>query len=307
MSSDGLTDKRTVGREGQTLAGESLLVRYANFVKLPHTVFALPFALLGRVVASRITAVTWRTLGLVIIAFTGARFVALGFNRIADREIDSRNPRTKGRELPSGRLTLTQAWTAVVVAAGLFLAAAWALNPLCFVLAPIALVFISTYSYTKRFTVWSHLWLGLADGIATPAGYLAVTGRWSEPWWLLPVGALAVTFWVGGFDVFYALPDEAFDRAERLESLVVRLGQARAILVAKLLHGLALTALVAFGVGAGLGGAYYAGVAAGAAVIAWEHRLVRPGDLSRLNAAFFTANGIVSIVVFLGALIDRVI
>ena len=305
MSSDGLTDKRTVGREGQTLAGESLLVRYANFVKLPHTVFALPFALLGLVVASRITAVTWRTLGLVIIAFTCARFVALGFNRIADREIDSRNPRTKGRELPSGRLTLAQAWTAVVSAAGLFLAAAWALNPLCFVLAPIALVFISAYSYTKRFTAWSHLWLGLADGIATPAGYLAVTGRWSEPWWLLPVGALAVTFWVAGFDVFYALPDEAFDRAERLESLVVRLGQARAILVAKLVHGLALAALVAFGVGAGLGGAYYAGVAAGAAVIAWEHRLVRPGDLSRLNAAFFTANGIVSIVVFLGALIDR--
>lgn len=284
-----------------------MLVRYANFVKLPHTVFALPFALLGLVVASRITAVTWRTLGLVIIAFTCARFVALGFNRIADREIDSRNPRTKGRELPSGRLTLAQAWTAVVLAAGLFLAAAWALNPLCFVLAPIALVFISAYSYTKRFTAWSHLWLGLADGIATPAGYLAVTGRWSEPWWLLPVGALAVTFWVGGFDVFYALPDEAFDRAERLESLVVRLGQARAILVAKLLHGLALAALVAFGVGASLGGAYYAGVAAGAAVIAWEHRLVRPGDLSRLNAAFFTANGIVSIVVFLGALIDRVI
>ena len=307
MSSDGLTDRRTVGREGQTLAGESLLVRYANFVKLPHTVFALPFALLGLVVASRVTAVTWRTLGLVIVAFTCARFVALGFNRIADREIDSRNPRTQGRELPSGRLTLAQAWTAVVVAAGLFLAAAWALNPLCFVLAPIALVFISAYSYTKRFTAWSHIWLGLADGIATPAGYLAVTGRWSEPWWLLPVGALAVTFWVGGFDIFYALPDEAFDRAERLESLVVRLGQARAILVAKLLHGVALAALVAFGVGAGLGAAYYAGVAAGAAVIAWEHRLVRPGDLSRLNAAFFTANGIVSIVVFLGALVDRIL
>ncbi|HZH80931.1 MAG TPA: UbiA-like polyprenyltransferase [Gemmatimonadales bacterium] len=284
-----------------------MLVRYANFVKLPHTVFALPFALLGLVVASRVTAVTWRTLGLVMIAFTCARFVALGFNRIADREIDSRNPRTQGRELPSGRLTLAQAWTAVVVAAGLFLAAAWALNPLCFVLAPIALVFISAYSYTKRFTAWSHLWLGLADGIATPAGYLAVTGRWSEPWWLLPVGALAVTFWVGGFDIFYALPDEAFDRAERLESLVVRLGQARAILVAKLLHGVALAALVAFGVGAGLGAAYYAGVAAGAAVIAWEHRLVRPGDLSRLNAAFFTANGIVSIVVFLGALVDRIL
>src|SRR5205807_6465156 len=129
-----------------------------------------------------------------------------------------------------------------------FLWAAWALNPLCLALAPPALVFIATYSYAKRFTHWSHLWLGLADGIAVPAGYLAVTGRWSEPWWLLPVGALAVTFWVGGFDVFYALPDEAFDRAERLESLVVRLGQAPAILVAKLLHRLALVSLLLFGI-----------------------------------------------------------
>jgi len=242
-----------------------------------------------------------------VLAFTCARFVALGFNRIADRELDARNPRTRARELPSGRLTLRQAWVAVVVAAVVFLSTAWALNPLCFALAPLALVFISAYSYAKRFTHWSHLWLGLADGIATPAGYLAVTGRWSEPWWLLPVGALAVTFWVGGFDVFYALQDEAFDRSERLESLVVRLGQARAILAAKVLHGLALIALVLFGMGAGLGVAYYVGVAVGAALIAWEHRLVKPGDLSRLNAAFFGANGLVSIVVFLGALVDRVL
>jgi len=287
------------------LGGGSLLIRYANFVKLPHTVFALPFALLGLVVGSRQTALTWRTLGLVILAFTCARFVALGFNRIADRALDARNPRTRARELPTGRLTLTQAWVAVALAALLFLGTAWALNPLCFALAPIALVFISAYSYAKRFTAWSHLWLGLADGIATPAGYLAMTGLWSEPWWLLPIGALAVTFWVGGFDVFYALPDEAFDRAERLESLVVRLGQAGAIQVAKVLHGLALVALLAFGIGAGLGAAYYVGVAVGAGLIAWEHQLVRPGDLSRLNAAFFTANGIVSIVVFLGALVDR--
>jgi 4-hydroxybenzoate polyprenyltransferase len=294
-------------REGQTFRGESLIVRYINFVKLPHTVFALPFALLGLLVASRETALTWRTLGLVVLAFTCARFVALGFNRIADRELDARNPRTRERELPSGRLTLRQAWVAVALAAAVFLATAWALNPLCFALAPLALAFISAYSYAKRFTHWSHLWLGLADGIATPAGYLAVTGRWSEPWWLLPVGALAVTFWVGGFDVFYALQDEAFDRAERLESLVVRLGQRRAILVAKLLHGLALVTLVLFGIGASLGLAYYAGVATGATLIAWEHRLVKPGDLSRLNAAFFTANGIVSIVVFLGALVDRVL
>ena len=309
MSSDGGGQAvgRSGGREGQTFGGESLLVRYANFVKLPHTVFALPFALLGVLVASRETVLTWRTLALVVLAFTCARFVALGFNRIADRELDARNPRTRARELPSGRLTLGQAWIAVIMAAAVFLTTAWALNPLCLALAPLALVFISAYSYAKRFTHWSHLWLGLADGIATPAGYLAVTGRWSEPWWLLPAGALAVTFWVGGFDVFYALQDEDFDRAERLESLVVRLGQARAILVAKLSHGLALVALVLVGIGGGLGVAYYVGVTVGAALIAWEHRLVKPGDLSRLNAAFFTANGIVSIVVFLGALVDRVL
>src|SRR5205085_11595469 len=141
----------------------------------------------------------------------------------------------------------------------------------------------------KRFAHWSDLWLGLADGIATPAGYLAVTGRWSEPWWLLPAGALAVTFWVGGFDVFYALQDEAFDRAERLQSLVVRFGHARAILVAKLLHGLALVGLVVFGAGAHLGAAYYRGVVAGSALIAWEHRLVKPGALPPLNAALLTA------------------
>jgi len=294
-------------REGQTFAGESLVVRYVNFVKLPHTLFALPFALLGLLVASRQHPVTWWTLALVVLAFTCARFVALGFNRIADRDLDAKNPRTRARELPAGRLTLAQAWAAVLVAAALFLWAAWALNPLCFALAPVALVFISGYSYAKRFTRWSHLWLGLADGIATPAGYLAVTGRWSEPWWLLVAGALAVTFWVGGFDVFYALQDEDFDRAERLESLVVRLGRRRAIVAAKVLHGLALIALVLFGIGAGLGVAYYAGVALGAALIAWEHQLVQPGDLSRLDAAFFTANGIVSVVVFLGALVDRIL
>src|SRR5256884_5534357 len=293
-------------REGQTFAGASLLVRYANFVKLPHTVFALPFALLGLLVASRDHSVTWRVVGLVVLAFTCARFVALAFNRIADRELDARNPRTRGRELPTGRLTLRQAWAAVLVAAAVFLWSAWALNPLCFALAPLALVFISASSYAKRFPHWSHLWLGLADGIATPAGYLAVTGRWSDPWWLLVAGALEVTFWVGGFDVFYALQDEDFDRAERLESLVVRLGQRRAILAAKLLHGLALVALVLFGIGAGLGVAYYGGVAIGAGLIAWEHQLVKPGDLSRLNAAFFGANGVVSVVVFLGALVDRI-
>jgi 4-hydroxybenzoate polyprenyltransferase len=294
-------------REGQTLAGQGLLARYANFVRLPHTVFALPFALIGVVLASFAHPVTLRTLGLVVLAFTAGRFVAMGFNRIADRDLDARNPRTRGRELPAGRLTVAQGWAAVFVAAAVFEWAAWALNPLCFALSPVALAIVTLYSYAKRFTWWSHVWLGFGDAIAGPAGYLAVAGRWSEPGWLLWALAAAVTFWVGGFDVFYALQDEQFDRTEGLHSAVVRLGRRGGIRFGKIQHGLALVALVAVGWGAGLGAPYYAGVAIGAALIAYEHRLVRPDDLSQLNAAFFTVNGIVSVVVFLGALVDRVI
>jgi 4-hydroxybenzoate polyprenyltransferase len=293
--------------EGQTFSGESLLVRYANFVRLPHTVFALPFALLGVVVASRVAPVTWRTIGLVAVAFTAARFVAMGFNRIADRELDARNPRTRARELPSGRLSPAQAWVAVVLAAAVFEWAAWRLNPLCFALSPIALAVVTLYSYAKRFAWWSHLWLGFGDAIAGPAGYLAVTGRWSEPAWLLWALAAAVTFWVSGFDIFYALQDEQFDRSAGLHSAIVRFGAPGGILLAKVLHGLALVALCLFGWAAGMGPVYYAGVAVGAALIAYEHRLVRPGDLRRLDAAFFTMNGIVSVVVFLGAMGDRVL
>src|SRR2546428_11123819 len=154
----------TAPRERQTFGGESLLARCANFVRLPHTVFALPFALLGVLVASRQTALTWRTLGLVVLAFTAARFVALGFNRIADRELDARNPRTRARELPSGRLTLRQAGGAVGLAAAVFPATAWALNPLCFALAPGGLLFISGFRYAQRFTPSSHPLPGLAAG-----------------------------------------------------------------------------------------------------------------------------------------------
>jgi len=294
-------------REGQTFGGESLFVRYMNFVKLPHTIFALPFALLGVIVASYIQPVTWRSGVLVVIAFTAARFVAMGFNRIADRRIDARNPRTQGRELPAGRLTVSQAWAAVLAAMVVFLWAAWALNPLCAALAPVALVWIAVYSYTKRFTDWTHLWLGGALAIAPVGGYIAITGAWSEPWWLLLVVALAVMCWVAGFDIFYGLQDEAFDRSEGLRSLVVRMGQGWAIIVAKLLHGAAIAALILFGKGAGLGLPYFAGVMLAVVVLGWEHRQVKPGDLSKLNAVFFTANGIVSIVVFVGALVDRIL
>lgn len=293
--------------EPQTFSGDSLLVRYANFVKLPHTLFALPFALLGVVVASYRTPVTWRMVALVVVAFTCARFVAMGFNRIADRALDARNPRTRARELVTGRLTLRQAWVAVGAATLGFVASAWALNPLAGWLAVPALLWIAGYSYTKRFTHWTHVWLGFSLAIAPVAGYIAVRGQWLGPWWALAAITLAVTCWVAGFDIFYALQDEDFDRAERLRSAVVRLGRGKSILAAKLLHGAAILALVAFGWGVALGWPYYAGVALGAGLIAWEHQLVQPDDLSRLDAAFFTANGIVSVVVFLGAFVDRIV
>ena len=291
--------------EGQTFAGESLLVRYVNFVKLPHTLFALPFALLGVVAAAPTSSVTGRTVALVVVAFSAARWAAMGFNRIADRAFDARNPRTAGRELPRGALTLGQAWASVLAAGAVFVLAAGSLNPLCLVLSPLALAWILAYSLAKRFTWWPHLWLGFGLAIAPVGGYLAVTGRWSEPAWPLLAVAVAVATWVAGFDIFYALPDEGFDRREGLRSAVVRLGEARAILLAKLLHGITVPALALFGYGMGFGVWYYVGLVVAAAILAHEHNLVRAGDLSRLDAAFFTMNGIMSVTVFAFALLDR--
>ena len=293
--------------DGQTLAGESLLVRYYNFVKLPHTLFALPFALLGIVYASFEEPLTLQVVVLVIVAFTGARFAAMGFNRIVDRDVDALNPRTKGRELPSGRLSVRQARGAVILASVVFVGCAAALNMLCLVLSPLALVWILSYSFTKRFTSWSHLWLGASLAIAPVGGYLAVTGRWSEPPWTLVAIAVGVLTWVAGFDVFYALQDEAFDRGHGLKSAVVVLGEQSSILVAKVLHGVTILMLVAFALGTPFGTWYYAGVVAAAAILAWEHHLVKPGDLSRLDAAFFRMNGVMSVVVFVFAMGDRLL
>ncbi len=297
----------SVAREGQTFAGGSLLVRYANFVKLPHTMFALPFALLGVLEASLTVGVEARTVALVVVAFSAARWVAMGFNRIVDREYDARNPRTSNRELPRGALTLRQAWVSVLVAGLVFLLSAWLLNPLCFLLSPLALGWIMLYSLSKRFTWWPHLWLGLSLAIAPVGGYLAVTGAWSEPWWVLVAITVAVATWVAGFDIFYALPDRDFDAAEGLHSAVVRLGERNSILLAKLLHGITIPALVLFGIGAGFGAWYFVGVVAAAGILFYEHQLVKPGDLSRLDAAFFTMNGVMSLTVFGFALLDRLL
>jgi 4-hydroxybenzoate polyprenyltransferase len=300
-----LLEQTSPGREGQTFRGSSLLVHFTNLVKLPHTVFALPFALLGVVYGSFLEPVTLRAGFLVVVAFTAARFAAMGFNRIVDRNIDALNPRTRDREIPSGRLTPTQAAVAVVVASAVFVGAAALLNPLCLVLSPLALGWILAYSFTKRFTHWSHLWLGASLAIAPAGGFIAIVGSWSTPWWSLPVLGLAVLTWVAGFDMFYALQDEAFDREHKLGSAVVLLGRNGSILAAKLLHGITIASLLLFGASTNFGVGYYGGVALAAVMLAWEHRLVRPDDISRLDAAFFTMNGVMSIVVFIGALIGR--
>jgi 4-hydroxybenzoate polyprenyltransferase len=294
-----------VTREGQTFGGGSLFVRYVNFVKLPHTLFALPFALLGVLAGSFVAPVTVRTVLLVVLAFSAARWAAMGFNRIVDREHDRANPRTTMRELPRGTLTLGQAWASVVAASLLFLVAAGLLNPLCALLSPVALGWVLLYSLSKRFTSWPHLWLGVSLAIAPVGGYLAVTGAWSEPGWLLLAVSAGVATWVAGFDMFYALPDEGFDRGAGLHSAVVKLGQRRAIFVAKALHGLTIPALALFGWGAGFGLWYFVGLAVAAAVLVYEHRLVAPGRLERLDAAFFTMNGVMSVTVFAFALADR--
>ena len=290
--------------EGQTFAGGSAIARWASFVKLPHTLFALPFALLGVLAASFVAPITLRTIGFVIVAFSSARFAAMAFNRIVDRVFDGRNPRTRSREIPAGTISVAKAFTAVVIASTFFAIAAGRLNPLCLKLSPFALTWVLSYSYAKRFTDWPHLWLGISLAIAPVGGWLAVTGAWSEPWWLLLLITLAVMTWVAGFDIFYALPDEAFDRDQGLRSTVVRLGVPRAILLAKWLHGITIPALAAFGWFAGFGVWYFVGVAAAAGILVYEHHVVKADDLSRLDAAFFTMNGVMSITVFGFALID---
>jgi len=295
------------GREGQTFAGPSAIARWASFVKLPHTVFALPFALTGVVLASREVMPTVGQVGWVVLAFTAARFAAMAFNRIVDRDVDARNPRTRMREIPSGALLVGQAKVSVVVAGALFILASWMLNPLCGMLSPLALAWVLFYSYGKRFTRWSHLVLGLGLGIAPVGGYLAVTGAWSDPVWMLPVLAFAVMTWSGGFDILYALQDVAFDRANGLYSLPGAIGAPKALTIARVLHLGTVVLLAMVGAATASGVLYALGVAVVALLLAYEHSLVTADDLSRLDAAFFTMNGVISISFFIFVLLERVL
>jgi 4-hydroxybenzoate polyprenyltransferase len=293
------------GRDGQVMAGQSLLVRYLNFVKVPHTVFALPFALVGATLASYRAPVRWTSLGWIVLAFTAVRFAAMGFNRIVDREIDAKNPRTARRELPAGTLTLQQASIAVIVMSVLFIYASWQLNPLCGWLSPLALGWVLFYSFTKRFTRWSHIVLGMSLSIAPVGGYLAIAGQWSNPAWVLLVLATAVASWVAGFDILYALQDEQFDEQQGLHSVPVAFGAKGAVRISQILHTLTIVCLILVGWGTGAGWLYAAGVAVAAALLLYEHSLVRPDDLRRLDAAFFTMNGVISIAFFVFVLVER--
>lgn len=283
------------------------LKTYASFVRISHTVFALPFALVGTTLASYVAPVTAAKLLWVVVAFTSARFAAMGFNRIADRRIDAANPRTARREIPSGEIGVAQAAVAVALASAVFVVAAWRLNPLCLALSPVALGWVFFYSFTKRFTRWSHLVLGLGLAIAPVGGYLAITGAWSDPWWMLIALAVAVAAWVGGFDILYALQDTEFDREHGLHSIPVAIGERGALALARFLHVTTVVALAAAGIAAGDGWLYAAGVVVAAALLVYEHSLVRPGDLSRLDAAFFTMNGVISIVFFGFVLVERLV
>jgi 4-hydroxybenzoate polyprenyltransferase len=264
---------------------------YGRMIKFSHSVFALPFALASALIAAG-GRVPWRELPWIVVAMVGARSAAMGFNRLADHAVDARNPRTAGRELPRGLLSRAEVWLFVLLSAAALVVAAAMLNPLCLALSPVALAVVLGYSYAKRFTSLSHLILGLGLSIAPVGAWLAVRGRFAVPPIVL---GLAVLLWVAGFDTIYACQDVEFDRREGLFSLPARLGTARALAIARVLHVLAVLLLASLAVLVPLHPVYLAGVAAVGALLAYEHSLVSARDLSRVDAAFFTVNGWISV------------
>src|SRR5246127_5642692 len=263
-------------------------------VKWEHSIFALPFALCGAMLAAG-GLPTAHQLAWIVVAMVSARSAAMAFNRVADAAIDASNPRTRTRALPAGTLTPAFATTFVVVSCAIFILAASQLNRLALILSPVALAVLLLYSYTKRFTRWSHLVLGFALGIAPAAAWIAVRGS-LDPRILLLTSA--VTFWVGGFDVLYACQDFEFDKQAGLHSIPRYFGIRAALVIARLFHAIMLLLLIALVITFGLGKLAIAGIVAVAILLAYEHSLVSTRDLSKLNAAFFTMNGVISVVFF---------
>ena len=269
-----------------------------EMIKFEHSVFALPFALVGALLAARVGGglPTWRQILWIVVAMVGARSAAMTINRIADIEYDRRNPRTASRALPKGELTVGFASVFTIVASAVLVFAAWQLNPLALKLSPVALAILFFYSYTKRFTAWSHFVLGFCLGISPAAAWIAIRGSLDPRVLIL---CAAVTLWVGGFDVLYACQDVEFDKSAGLHSIPKKFGIARALVVARVMH-IAMVALLAWLAWSfHLAWPAWAGIAVVAALLAYEHSLVKPNDLSKMNAAFFTVNGYISLLFLL--------
>ncbi len=271
------------------------VVTFGRMIKLSHSVFALPFALAGAALAARSHGIEWPQAAWIVIAMVSARSAAMGFNRLADRAMDARNPRTSNRALPRGWISPFAVAVIVGVCAALFVFSAYQLNPLCLKLSPVALLVILSYSYFKRFTWATHLVLGLALAIAPMGAWIAVSGTFDPAAiWL----SAAVLTWVAGFDIIYACQDYDFDRSHGVHSIPRRLGIRSALLTARLLHGATAVALLAVHQVFELHALYLCGAALAIGMLVYEHTLVKPDDLSKIDVAFFNANGLVSVVYF---------
>ena len=287
---------------------KSKIINYGRLVRFSHTIFALPFALSSVALAWPKHPATARGLFWILVAMVGARTAAMGFNRLADRKFDALNPRTKEWELPRGTVTVWEAVALTIAAALLFVLSAYQLNWICFVLSPVALMIIFSYSLTKRFTWASHLVLGLALAVAPVGAWLAVVdtpidmGELAVPLYL----GLAVIFWLAGFDIIYALQDHEFDRAQGLFSVPVRFGVERSLQISTLCHLCTIGFLAMVGLSAHMGTIYWIGWMAVIGVLVWEHRIVSPSDLSRINRAFFDLNAYVSIAFFCATVADLI-
>jgi len=284
----------------KSAGGAGSPTRFLSLVTFSHTIFALPFALLSAVFAAggvpKAGKLTW-----ILVAMVAARSAAMAFNRIADRAIDAVNPRTEARDIPAGRVSVSSASTFCALSAAVFVFAAWRLNPLCLALSPVALLVVLGYSYTKRITALSHLVLGLGLAIAPVGAWIAVTGRFAATPVVLGFGVL---FWVAGFDVIYSLQDEAFDRAQGLFSLPARLGARRALDFSTVFHAVSLVLLYGVFVLVDGGLLFGLGVVLAGIFLVRQHVLVSPNDLSRVDGAFFTANGWLSVAVFFCGALD---
>nr|WP_203747526.1 menaquinone biosynthesis prenyltransferase MqnP [Catellatospora bangladeshensis] len=281
---------------------------FLKLVAIEHSVFALPFAYLSALVAMdrELGRIDWLTLLLITVAMVGARTFAMAANRIIDRHIDARNPRTAQRELVTGAVSVRTAWLGAAVALVVFMGATLALNPLCALLAPLAVVPLVLYPYGKRFTDWPHAILALAQAVGPIGAWLAVTGTFagSGPAWLL---GLAVGLWIGGFDLIYACQDAEVDRQIGVRSVPARYGVRAALLISTLTHVVTFALFVWFGIWVGLGWPWWIGLALTAGAFAYQHVIVTPTDLSKVNRAFFTANGFVGIALFVFAVLALVV